>query len=96
MTSREFLVLLDELPEKSRYKGALRGRRYGVAYEWSWEEYMRSFIVRELIKLTGSSADGLHSPVEQRILDMKRESESENRRGAQSLIHEGLYRKVRG
>lgn len=95
MSSREFLVLLDELPDRSRYKGALRGFRYGVPYEWSQEEYMQSWAVRELVKLTGSNFDGLHSPAEQRAIDIKKAAEAENRRGAKSVIHAGLYRKVR-
>jgi hypothetical protein len=102
MSSREFLVLLDELPDSSRYKGALRGAPFGLPYEWSPSEYREAALVRQLaplnpdgdMRVTFPLYHAYFSPLERWIVETKQKAEKENKSGARSVIHAGLYAKV--
>lgn len=102
MSSREFLVLLDELPEQSRYKGALRGAPFGLDNEWSSEEYRMAALARQLaplsndgdLNVTYALYHAYFSPVERAIFEAKEKAAEENKQGAQSVIRSGLYARV--
>lgn len=102
MSSREFLVLLDELPARSRYKGALRGLPHGLDYEWSPDEYRDAALARQMAPL---NADGdmqitrmlyqaYFSPVERKVLEAKETESQRKSQAVQSAIHTGLYARV--
>lgn len=101
MSSREFLTLLSELPEASRYKGALRGMPY-VEYEWSAAEYREARIAKQLIALSPPEADpaagpyraALFSPLERYAIDKQEKEKRETVSRATSRLHAGLYAKV--
>lgn len=102
MSSREFLSLLDGLPARSRYKGALRGAPFGIDYEWSPEEYRAAALARQLAPL---NSDGdmqvsrmlyaaYFSPAERWAMEAKQKAANENNQGAKSVIRSGLYARV--
>lgn len=101
MSHRQFLSLLDGLPDKSRYKGALRGAPFGLPYEWAPEEYRDARIAKQLLAMCtpiGGDATvgkldyaGLFSPVERWAIESKQKAAQEDRTGAKSAIRAGLY-----
>ncbi|TDH48893.1 hypothetical protein E2F47_22265 [Mycobacterium eburneum] len=96
MSSRELLVLLSGLPERSRFKGAMRGLPHDVPYQWCYEEFLQARLVKELVaQRLGSSCDydkdfyELLDPVERKRVDASRQTKDAQRRAA----HTG-YRSV--
>lgn len=100
MNSAELIDLLEELPDASRYKGALRGYPYGVKYEWADEEYRQARIAKELA--AAHSADGdltmgrdytaIFSPVERLVIEAQKKAMATNVSGARAVANAGLYR----
>lgn len=102
MSSREFLALLDGLPAKSRYKGALRGVPFGLDYEWAPEEYRAAALARQLAPLNAEGDmevsrmlyESYFSPVERWAMDAKQKAAQENSQGAKSAYRSALYARV--
>lgn len=99
MSSRELLELIEELPVKSRYKGASRGYQFGVDYEWAPEEYREAALVRQLAPLnddggmsvTQALYEAYFSPVERKQLEVKQANEAERRdRGSRFVLGQAL------
>jgi hypothetical protein len=99
MTSRELLSLLDNLPERSSYKGALRGAAFGVDYEWSTSEYREAAVARHLAPLDSENGDmqvsrmlyeSYFSPVERAIIEMKQTTDAHRTEKARRYIFKGL------
>ncbi len=102
MSSREFMALLDGLPAKSRYKGALRGAPFGLEYDWAPEEYRDAALARQLAPLNSDGDmqvsrplyEAYFSPAERSAIEAKQKADKENRQGAKSAFRSGLYARV--
>lgn len=103
MSSSELLDLLDGLPETSKYKGALRGFRHGVDYEWAPEEYRAAAVARQLAPLDNKDGDlsvsvmlyeSYFSPVERAILETQQKVASDRIAKARAKVRRDLYGKA--
>jgi hypothetical protein len=70
MSSREFLVLVNKLPDESEYKRFRAGYSHGVR-DWTPEEYRMARLVREIAAARYDGRDagepdltGLYSPLD--------------------------------
>jgi hypothetical protein len=99
MSSRELLALLENLPERSSYKGAVRGAAFGVDYEWSAEEYREAALARQLAPIDGENGDmqvsqmlyeSYFSPVERAVIEMKQATDAHRAEKARRYIFKGL------
>ena len=98
MTSRELLSLLNNLPERSAFKGAVRGAPFGVAYEWSAQEYREAALARQLAPIDGESGDmqvskplyeSYFSPVERVVIELKQTADAHRAEKARKFIFDG-------
>jgi len=103
MSSRELLVLLDSFPDESRFKGALRGHRYGLAYEWSAQEYRTAAFIRQQAPLSASGDmtvtrplyEAYFSPLERLIMDAQQQADVSAKTKARNHVLVGLYAKTK-
>jgi hypothetical protein len=94
MSSRELLELLDGLPDRSKYKGAVRGAPFGVEYEWAPEEYRDAALARQLAPLNDDGDmsvskmlyEAYFSPVERMLLETKQQRDSDRIDNARRFI----------
>jgi hypothetical protein len=99
MRSRRLLVLLNGLPDRSKFKGALRGYPFGVDYDWAPEEYRAAAVARQQAPLnndgdltvTRKVYEGYFSPVERKLLEDKQQADSELIDKARKHIRAGAY-----
>jgi hypothetical protein len=104
MSSRELLVLLNGLPDRSRFKGALRGRPFDVDYDWAPEEYRAAAVARQQaplnkegdLTLTRKVYESYFSPVERKLLEDKQRAESDLMAKARNHIRAGAYAHMKG
>ena len=103
MSSRELLSLLDNLPERSNYKGAVRGAAYGVPYDWSPAEYREAALARQLAPIDGESGDmqvskplyeSYFSPVERVVIELKQTADAHRAEKARRFIVNGALGKA--
>jgi hypothetical protein len=103
MSSRELLVLLGSFPDKSRTKGALRGHRYGLPYEWCADEYRTAAFVRQQAPLSASGDmtvtrplyEAYFSPLERLVMDAQQQADASAKAKARNHILVGLYAKTK-
>jgi hypothetical protein len=103
MSSRELLVLLGSFPDKSRTKGALRGHRYGLPYEWCADEYRTAAFIRQQAPLSASGDmtvtrplyEAYFSPLERLIMDAQQQADVSAKTKARNHILVGLYAKTK-
>jgi hypothetical protein len=104
MSSRELLALLDSaFPETSRFKGALRGHRYGLPYEWCAEEYRTAAFIRQQAPLSASGDmtvtrplyEAYFSPLERLVMDARQQADASAKAKARNHILVGLYAKTK-
>lgn len=99
MSSRELLVLLNGLPDASRLKGAIRGRPFGVEYDWAPEEYRAAAVARQQAPLneggdltvTRKVYEAYFSPVERAILEAQQQADSDAVARARAHVRRGAY-----
>lgn len=99
MSSRELLVLLTELPDRSKLKGAIRGRPFDVDYDWAPDEYRAAAVARQQAPLnddgdlviTRKIYEAYFSPIERVILESRQKADSDAVARARQHIHKGAY-----
>ena len=102
MSSSELVDLIDGLPETSSYKGALRGWRHGVEYEWAPEEYRAAAVARQLAPLdddgdmavTRALYEAYFSPVERAKIEAKQQQDANAVAEARAHVLRGAYKNV--
>jgi hypothetical protein len=104
MSSRRLLVLLDGLPDRSRFKGAVRGRPFNVDYDWAPEEYRAAAVARQQAPLnkdgdltvTRKVYEAYFSPVERTILEARQQADSEMAAKGRNHVRRGLFAHTKG
>jgi hypothetical protein len=99
MSSRELIVLIADLPDRSRFKGAVRGRPYDLDYDWAPEEYRAAAVARQQAPLnkdgdltvTRKVYEAYFSPMERKILEARQQAESEMVARGRNHVRRGLF-----
>lgn len=90
MRSDELLILLDILPDRSRFKGAQRAlpwRHLGVRYEWCQAEYREARLIKEIASQRGEyDITGLLSPAEKAVALQEQQVKSDQLERARTLL----------